>query len=275
MTPVQQPPRDGLVGDKNGIRGAGTWRNRLCVIGAAAALAFGVPGGDGPRASELGGPDFSGVWWPAGSRKTPDPRPFTVAARAMVEQVQQDFIPGDDPGRFCIWPGLPRTLYGPPFAIEIIHRAQDVSMYWEGYGMYRKIWMRDHNPPEPILPSSFGHSVAHWEGDTLVIETAHLKPYPYWTEEGLPTSSEARVVERMTMEQREENGEAVPYIVNEVTITDPKVYTEPVHIRAQLSLRPDMHIMEYTCTDTHWENYLRERGLEIPDIDALPEPAGR
>jgi hypothetical protein len=219
-----------------------------------------------------GRPDFSGVWFPAGHSKSPTPRPLTDEARAMVEQYQQDFVPGDDPGRFCIWPGLPRTLYGPPFAIEIIHRAQDVTIYWEGYGMYRKVYMADRNPPEPMLPSSMGHSLAHWDGDALVIETTHLKPYPYWTEEQLPTSSEARVVERMTLEEREENGQRRKLIVNEVTVHDPKVYTEPVHIRAQLAHQPGMHILEYTCSDMLWEEYLESRDLAPPDIDALPMP---
>jgi hypothetical protein len=32
-------------------------------------------------------------------------------------------------------------------------------------------------------------------------------------------------------------------------------------------------LLEYTCTDTLWESYLLERGLTLPDVDALPNPA--
>jgi hypothetical protein len=219
-----------------------------------------------------GHPDFSGLYFPAGfGRRTPDPLPFTDDAKKLLEQYQREFTLDDDPGRFCIWPGMPRAPWGAPFSIEIFHRPQDVTIYWEGYGMYRKIYMADHNPPEALVPSAMGHSIAHWEGDTLVIETTDLKPYPYMTR--LPTTSDAHVVERMRLEEREEQGEMRKYLVDEITLTDPKLYTEPVRIRAEAVLRPDLQLLEYTCTDTLWDNYLIERGLTLPDVDALPNAA--
>jgi hypothetical protein len=132
--------------------------------------------------------------------------------------------------------------------------------------------MADHNPPEPILPSAMGHSVAHWEGDTLVIETTSLKPYPYMTR--MATSSDAHVVERLHLEQRDVNGQPTKFLVNEVVLTDPKVYKEPIRIMATLQLRPDLQLLEYTCSDTLWDEYLNERGLTLPDMDALPDPEG-
>jgi hypothetical protein len=214
-------------------------------------------------------PDFSGLYFPFRERsQTPRELPYTPAAKKLVEEYQAKFSLDDDPGRFCIWPGMPRAIWGAPFTVEINQRAQDVSIYWEGYGMYRKIYMADHNPPKQLIPSAMGHSVAHWEGDTLVIETDQLKPYPYMAR--MATSSAAKVVERMRMEERDLPAGKAKIIVNEVTLTDPKVYTEPVKIVATLQLRPDLSLLEYTCTDTLWDEYLAERGLELPDLDALP-----
>jgi hypothetical protein len=115
-----------------------------------------------------------------------------------------------------------------------------------------------------------GHSVAHWEGDTLVIETTSLKQYPYMTR--MATSSDARVVERLRLEERDVDGQKTKFIVNQIVLTDPKVYTTPIQITATLRHRPDLQLLEYTCTDTLWEEYLVERGLTLPDMDALPEP---
>jgi hypothetical protein len=165
---------------------------------------------------------------------------------------------------------MPRAIWGAPFAVEIQQRPQDLSIYWEGYGMYRKIYMADHNPPEPILPSAMGHSIGRWEGNTLVVETTNLKPYPYMTR--LATSSDAHVVERMRLEEREVNGQRNKFLVNELVLTDPKVYTEPIRVTASLQFRPDTQLLEYTCTDTLWEQYLGERGLTLPDMDDLPNP---
>jgi hypothetical protein len=130
--------------------------------------------------------------------------------------------------------------------------------------------MADHNPPEPILPSAMGHSIGRWEGNTLVVETTNLKPYPYMTR--LATSSDAHVVERMRLEEREVNGQRNKFLVNELVLTDPKVYTEPIRVTASLQFRPDTQLLEYTCTDTLWEQYLGERGLTLPDMDDLPNP---
>ncbi|HEX7079643.1 MAG TPA: hypothetical protein VF329_01345 [Gammaproteobacteria bacterium] len=239
------------------------------LAGAAAAswLAASIAAAQSPPAH----PDFSGIWFPSFGRDVPDPLPFTEAALQLKAQYEAAFTVDDDPGRYCIWPGMPRAPWGAPFPIEIIHRPQDVTMYWEGYGMYRKIYMEGHAPPVPPLPSAMGYSVAHWEDDTLVVDTTNLKPYPYMTR--LATTSDAHVVERLTMVEREADGERRKYLVDDIVLTDPKMYTEPVRIRAEAVLRPDLQMLEYTCTDVLWDEYLQERGLTLPDVDALPASA--
>jgi hypothetical protein len=250
-------------------------RNSIVAAIAVVLLpSFGLPRiavGQSPRAAAH--PDFSGLWFPGGGRsQAPRQLPYTPGAKAFADEYEKHFTLDDDPGRYCIWPGMPRAVWGAPFTVEIQQRTQDVTIYWEGYGMYRKIYMADHNPPKPVLPSAMGYSVAHWEGDTLVVETSNLKPYPYMTR--MATSSDAHVVERMHLEERDVKGQRQKFLVNELVVTDPKVYTEPIHIMATLQLRPDLQLLEYTCTDTLWDDYLTQRGLTLPDLDALPKPEG-
>jgi hypothetical protein len=217
--------------------------------------------------------DFSGLYFPSRGRTvSPQPPEYTPAAKAALAEYQAAFETDDDPGRYCIWPGIPRAIWGAQFAVEIQQRPQDLTVYWEGYGMYRKIYMADHDPPTPLLPSAMGHSVAHWEGATLVIETTHLRHYPYMNR--MATSSDAHVVERMRVEEREVDGQKNKFIVNELVLTDPKVYTTPVKITATLAQRRDAQLLEYTCSDTLWDEYLSVRGLALPDIDGFPEPRG-
>jgi hypothetical protein len=241
-------------------------RLRGAIIGlglALATLATGLVNAQSPR------PDFTGIWFPAGfGVRTPNPLPFTEAAQSLVDTYSQEFRLEDDPGKYCIWPGMPRAVWGAPFAIEIFHRDRDLTIFWEGYGMYRKVYMADHNPPEAILPTAMGHSIAHWEGDTLVIETTDLRPYPYMNR--FPTTSDAHVTERMRLEEREIDGAVHRFLVDDITVIDPKLYTEPVMIHAEAEFRPDLQMLEYTCSVTLWEEYLEERGLTLPDVDALP-----
>lgn len=238
-----------------------------------AALATVVVLTSAPAAAHPTGdhPDLNGIYFPDGrARRTPQELPFTPEAREMADYWDANFEIEDEPGRFCIWPGMPRAPWGAPFPIEIFHRDYDVTIYWEGYGMFRKIYMADHNPPDPVLPTAMGHSVAHWEEDTLVVETTHLKPYPYF--HSLPTSSAASITERIRLEERTADGQTRSYLVNDITLTDPKLYTEPVLLHAEAVLSPDLFMLEYTCTNTIWEDYLAEQGLTLPDVDALPEP---
>ena len=246
------------------------------VVGLIAAAVFATtlsPHIAAAQSSRGGHPDFSGLYFPGGGRsQTPQQLPYTPAAKKLAMEYESHFTLDDDPGRYCIWPGMPRAVWGAPFTVEIQQRAQDLSIYWEGYGMYRKIYMADHNPPKPVLPSAMGLSVAHWEGDTLVVDTTNLKAYPYMTR--MATSSAAHVVERLHLEERDVKGEKQKFLVDEIVLTDPKVYTEPIKITATLQSRPDLNLLEYTCTDSLWEDYLTQRGLTLPDLDALPS-AGR
>lgn len=242
-------------------------RRSLIVAAAVVAAAVGASGAAAQTTGQH--PDFNGVWFPAGfGRRTPDPLPFTEQAQKLADQYAKDFEINDDPGRYCIWPGVPRSYWGAPFAVEIFHRPQDLTIFYEGYAMYRKIYMADANPPDPILPTAMGYSLAHWEGDTLVVETTHLKVYPYMNR--FPTTSDARVTERWSIDEREVDGKPAKFLVADATVTDPKLYTEPVHIHGEVQYRPDLYILEYTCSNTLWEDYLKERGLTLPDIDALP-----
>jgi hypothetical protein len=241
-------------------------------LGFAVIAASTLLWGPGASAAEGSHPDFSGIYFPNGfARRTPDPLPYTPAAQKLADEYAKQFTVDDDPGRFCIWPGMPRAPWGAPFSVEVMQRPQDLTIYWEGYGMYRKIYMADHHPPEPLLASAMGHSVAHWEGDTLVIETTSLKPYPYMTR--LPNTSDAHILERMKLEEREQDGKKSQFLIDDITLTDPKLYTQPIQIHAEAELRPDLQVLEYTCTDTLWDEYLQQRGLTLPDLDALPDTA--
>lgn len=234
----------------------------LC--GALALAGASVPAA---RAAEQK-PDFSGIYMPGpGRTQTPNPLPFTPKAKAMHEEYIANFKDDDDPGYYCIAPGMPRAIWGAPFAIEVFHRPQDLTIFWEGYNQYRKIWIDGYPRPEPAIPTQMGYSVGRWEGEVLVVETTMLKEYPYMNR--TPTSDQATIHERIWKETRQDNGVTNTYLVNELVLTDPKLYTEPVRVRAQLVARPDTAVLEYSCSDVLWEKHLEQRGLTLPDFSQL------
>ena len=73
---------------------------------------------------------------------------------------------------------------------------------------------------ENLGPSWYGHSVANWEGDTLVVNTVGLEERAWLDQNGLPKSFHARIEERYRR---------VDYntIELQITLYDPEYYTAP------------------------------------------------
>lgn len=211
--------------------------------------------------------DLGGLWFPAGGPgQEPRETPFNDATQKIYDDYVASFTTEDDPGSFCVAPGLPRSIWGAPFPVEIQQNEAFITMFWEGYFQYRKIYMEGHPRPDPILPSGMGYSVGHWEGETLVVETTYLRAYPYMRR--LPNSEEAMVTERISIvEIPDAQGTPVKTLVNELTLTDPRLYSQPVKVTGHLRWSPDTPIMEYSCSDTLYEMHLQEKGLLLPDFN--------
>jgi len=220
----------------------------------------------------LAQPDLSGIWFPAGgpAGRNPTEYPFNEAAKKMFDDYVAAFTTVDDPGGWCVVPGLPRSIWGAPFPVEIMQTEAFITMFWEGYYQYRKIYMEGHPRPEPLIHTGMGYSVGHWEGDTLVIETSYLKEYPYMRR--LPNTDTATTVERITVEERpNQEGVMTKYLTNELTLTDPRLYTEPFTVSGTLRWAPENQILEYSCSEAIYDDYLQEKGLMVPDFSTLPE----
>jgi hypothetical protein len=220
-------------------------------------------------------PDFNGLWFPASfdpnaPRLQPGSRelPFNETALRLADEYAASFDLSDEPGGFCVKPGLPRSVWGAPFPVEIVQTEGFINMLWEGYFQYRKIYLEGHPRPEPILNTRMGYSVGHFEGDTLVIETSFLREYPYMRR--TPNTDDATVVERWNMvSATNDAGVEVKYMTNEMFLTDSKLYSEPVRITGTLRFSPDTPIMEYSCSEQIYDQHLQERGINPPDFSEL------
>lgn len=220
-------------------------------------------------------PDFNGLWFPAGfdrdaPRLEPGHRdmPWNEQAQKLADAYVAAFDITDEPGGFCVKPGLPRSIWGAPFPVEIVQTDSFINMLWEGYFQYRKIYLEGHPRPEPILHSRMGYSVGHFEGDTLVIETSYLREYPFLSRTA--NTDDATVVERWnTVTSTNDEGVEQTYLTNEMILTDPRLYTEPVRIVGTLRYSPDTPIMEYSCSEQIYEQHLQDRGIAPPDLSEL------
>ena len=165
-----------------------------------------------------GRPNLTGAWiqnfaarrGPPGSQ---DSRPPFNAAGAAA---QAAYNQADDPQIFCEPPGLVRQAAFTPHPIRITQHDDHVILEYEEYAGRRIIYLSGEAPAAGTK-SHLGDSVARYEGDALVIETANLLGNPT-SPAGNQLSERTTVVELYTRADSPQYG---PTLSIETRITDP------------------------------------------------------
>jgi hypothetical protein len=153
-----------------------------------------------------------------------------------------------DPEIRCYLPGVPRAMYM-PYKFQIIQGTSKILMVFEFAGAQRTVHL-DEVDPYPA-DAYMGHSVAKWEGDTLVVDVSHFTAQTWFDRAGNFHSDALHVVERYTPIGRD----AFNY---EATIEDPKVFTRPWKISMPIyrRLEPNARLMEFRCQEMAEETAL-------------------
>jgi hypothetical protein len=218
---------------------------RLGSIGAALALVLGCGAAAAQEAA------IAGIWLPDGARsqRFPAQPPFTDEGRRIVTEWRTSHDPiEDDPGKFCQAPGMPSlALGGADYPVEIIVTERQVTILMELHQQNRRIFLDVAAHPARPFPQRNGHSIGRWDGDTLVVDTVAIKAVTFGS---VPHSDRVHVAERI----RALDGGAA--LVNEVTITDPVMYTEPVVVQQfYRAAPPGTRMLEYECTEGMWAEH--------------------
>jgi hypothetical protein len=178
-------------------------------------------------------------------------QPWAVAEKASRDLSERGY---DDPTAHCFPQGVPRSMYIPQ-GVELIQTPDYVVFLFE-----RTSWRIVPLDGRPHLPDSMrlwqGDSVGHWEGDTLVVDTANLNGKTWLGEGGEVISYAAHVVERFTPV-------APDTLSYEATISDPVVYTRPWTIGFPMR-REKFQLIEAAC---HEEEH------DLPHMKALKDAA--
>jgi hypothetical protein len=97
----------------------------------------------------------------------------------------------------CRIPSIIYAMQG-PFPIEVFQGRDLMVIRLEYFDMARVIFLDGRPIPDDIPPTKVGYSSGRWEGDTLVVETRHLKESTI-TNNGLFHGEQARVLERFKL----------------------------------------------------------------------------
>jgi hypothetical protein len=242
-------------------------------------------GARAPRTAD-GRPDLSGLWGLGGGggggrgRRGGGPPPappegpprsqfFEVAGRGFPLPIQpwaQELKDRrmadnskDNPDAWCLPMGI-MQFHNHPQPRRIV-QTQDlmVIIYEANYGL-RTIYLDGRPAPDnDPQPWWYGYSRGWWEGDELVVETTHYRgdERAGWLDvNGTPYSDALRTLERFRRP-------SVGQLEIDVTIDDPKAYTEPFTVRVNHRLLVDEEIIEFVCNEN-------ERSTEHFELEEEP-----
>jgi hypothetical protein len=191
-----------------------------------------------------GPPPWSNTLWPA----QPSFTPWGEEQSRRLADIR-NVVPCQPGGPiFAMWEvGL--------FPIEILEAPDRIVIKPENSALPRRIFVDGRSHPEDLEPSWMGHSIGSWDGDVLVVDTIGTNGKTramngvgsnagVSTEDAkprLPASDQLHLVERFRIVA---DGEILE---DEMTITDPKVYTAPFTVKHYWQRRPDLDPIEYYC----------------------------
>jgi len=227
-----------------------------------------------PRTPD-GKPDLSGIWQPEINpyrftviQNLKDEDLFRPEAKAIFLQRVADFR-RDDPITNCL-PGGPSEMMSMTY--RIMQSPNLVALLFEsGTGRFRQIHMDGRELPKDPNPTWLGYSVGHWEGDTLVVESAGFNSRTWLDRVGHPHSEKLRVTEKF---RRVDFG----HMQFQTTFDDPETLTKPLTISLTVDYLPDTDMLENVCNETDRNKahmlYTANKGVPVR-ADVLAKYTGK
>ena len=185
--------------------------NILRILGASAAL---VAAAAGFAQAQTKMPDLNGVW----AREAHNYRkPYLEPGRGggiingynneylkpwVVELLNRDTLVTrsgqavHNPHATCFPESVPAVFGGA--VMQILQTPTEVTMIFADPGQFRTVYLNKTHPKH-VTPSYWGHSIGHFEGDTLVVDTVGIAVKPNsgsMGNYGTPHSEALHVVER-------------------------------------------------------------------------------
>jgi hypothetical protein len=139
-----------------------------------------------------------------------------------------------------------------PYGVEIVESPELQRVFIFDVGgphTFRTIYMDGRTHPNKVQPDYYGHSIGHWEGDTLVVDTVGFNEGFWFDRSGLPHTNQLHTIERFTRAD-------LDTLRYELTIDDPGAYTAPFTGRLNLIREANTELFEYVCQQSNFAHEL-------------------
>jgi hypothetical protein len=218
---------------------------RFCAMMVSLALHTSLPAAEAP--------DLSGRWLPVAVLSTPwpNPLPLTDAARQRLAAFNAD---RDEPAGFCMPLGTPRNTLSGTSPLEVLQTADRVYFIFQPDLLNtetRRVYLDGRAFPtlEEQPPTWLGTSRGHWEGKSLVVETAGLEPQALLSGNGLSHGPRFRLTERWHLGNDPRRGRV---LVDDLLLVDADAFTTPIKLRRVFAWAPDALLEDGQCSERLW-----------------------
>lgn len=219
------------------------------------------PAGPLPRLSD-GHPDITGIWNGFGGSGNPSPDLLPWAAKIVEERRAKNGA--EDYEARCLPGGPPRAA---PYHTAFFATPKLVLMLFEGNThMYRQFFLDGSDHPKDLKPTFYGDSRAHWDGDTLVVDTVSFFEKSWFDFPGTPHTKAMHLVETF---HRIDYGN----MEMDVTIDDPGTFRSPFKFHRTTTLEPAFEMTEYVCNENNQDPAHLNAGWKLENGNTTTPPA--
>ncbi|HEX6996323.1 MAG TPA: hypothetical protein VF339_19490 [Gammaproteobacteria bacterium] len=199
--------------------------------------------------------DFSGLWRSRPARGSFLPfiiagdLPFTEAAKARAEYARRMAAQGTQlatPHVMCRPTGVNQAI-GPIAPVYVLQNSEKiVFIVMDEIRDIRQVYFADEHP-EDLEPSYGGHSIARWDGNTLVVDTIGYNGRGVLNNEVVHSAA-------MHMTQRIMKSADGLTLHVETTLEDPAIFTEPVTVAREWAWVNGQQPLEFDCEENPRED---------------------
>jgi hypothetical protein len=161
----------------------------------------------------------------------------------------------DDPLLRCIGRPTPGDIvYTDLYPLEIrINDDATITIRSQFFDEQRTVYMDGRPHPSPSERFHEGHSIGHWEADTLVVDTTNFADHRSPYQNGVPSGSHKHVVQRF---QLSDGGTRLSV---EFTLEDPEFIAQPMTHRRKLIYVPQADMSPFNCDIESTRRYIDEQ----------------
>jgi hypothetical protein len=205
-----------------------------------------------------------------------EPRDFGGIWRTSVRDITRGMLPGEEISftaygaeqhktfdlqeysrKGCEIKGITRQLLSNSLSMFVQDPGLEMMVVLhEDHNRFRAIYMDGRGHPEEVyeIPEPFGHSIGHWEGDTLVVDSVGFRDTTYLDTNGLGHSAQLHLIERF----RKTGADAIEWTA---TVEDSLFFTKPFSFRSNFTRQTGLRLMMYDCENErdieHLESVIR------------------